>query len=457
MMLEALAGITQQQGAGGEFNPETDITWHSLLWMEGTKQANRGFMVFLPNTSGNYIQTPPAAALDLTSDLGIVVRLGQQDRTPSGGKYLVTKQGAADFTYAFGISATGQPFVVLSTDGTESKYTATASPSYTDAAAWLGVTWDQSSGDIKFWDAQPYADTPTWSQIGTTVTGPTGTLTTNSEPVEINSYSEGTAGRGGGFAVYRNVQIFDGIGANTAPDQGTSVADLRFRYPLVDSGTSGSSIGIDPDGNDWSAYGTAWLWRVVELLNETGESDLRNTSSSGEAISFEDAAFNSKTVIDFRNNSYFRTSGGFLVDPSYTSGVSIIAIGSTDLPTTNQALCGGESNQNNIAISGSQWAIDAGTEQAAGTPDTSAHLFIAFFDGSASNDTLSVDGTGVIDASAGSQMLDGLTAGNRQQFGSPRWDGRFAFLGVYEGDITADGKFSALKTWVTDHYGITVA
>lgn len=45
MSMLAFPGILQQQGAGGgAFNPETDITWHSFSWAEGTNFVARGIV-----------------------------------------------------------------------------------------------------------------------------------------------------------------------------------------------------------------------------------------------------------------------------------------------------------------------------------------------------------------------------------------------------------------------------
>ena len=38
-----------------------------------------------------------------------------------------------------------------------------------------------------------------------------------------------------------------------------------------------------------------------------------------------------------------------------------------------------------------------------------------------------------------------------------KYSGSIAFVGIYEGDITADGSWADMETWVTDHYGITIA
>ena len=60
-------------------------------------------------------------------------------------------------------------------------------------------------------------------------------------------------------------------------------------------------------------------------------------------------------------------------------------------------------------------------------------------------------------ANAGSHTLTGITLGANYSISATRLTGSIAFAGIYEGDLTADAKFAAFKTWVASHYGITVA
>jgi hypothetical protein len=106
MMLEALAGITQQQGAGG-FNPETDIAWHSLFWAEGAAFKALGLadgddvttwpdeMQFIANLP--YVGTAPTYE-SLNSELG----------QPS-----VSLGGAGGFVGAAFATSVSQPFTIV--------------------------------------------------------------------------------------------------------------------------------------------------------------------------------------------------------------------------------------------------------------------------------------------------------------------------------------------------------
>jgi hypothetical protein len=101
------------------------------------------------------------------------------------------------------------------------------------------------------------------------------------------------------------------------------------------------------------------------------------------------------------------------------------------------------------------WAIyqgDSSPESAAGTRDTAQHLFYVTFD---TTDTLDVDGTEIISDAAGTGSFGGLSLCARFDGGQPL-EGNVSFIMVVDGYLTATEK-TALETWVTDTYGITIS
>ncbi len=94
-----------------------------------------------------------------------------------------------------------------------------------------------------------------------------------------------------------------------------------------------------------------------------------------------------------------------------------------------------------------------GTDQAAGTPTSGLKASRVY--ATSGNDVLTVNGSTIIsgvDSGGGSWQGVSLYA-----FTSGTATDRYAFYGVYPGDITADGQWSAFQTWVTSTYGVSIS
>lgn len=106
-----------------------------------------------------------------------------------------------------------------------------------------------------------------------------------------------------------------------------------------------------------------------------------------------------------------------------------------------------------------RWQLYQGgaTAGKAGTPDGSPHFFVAKHSTSG-NDTLSLDGAAaIINEDTGSHSMNGICLGNYAVLPSYGLGGHLAFVGIYSGDITAHGSWSALKSWAASFYGLTIA
>lgn len=210
------------------------------------------------------------------------------------------------------------------------------------------------------------------------------------------------------------------------------------------------------EGTDFQAEGYSDTDNVTTWPNETGESDATQASGSSQPTYRSSVtALNNQPAVEGISSDKMPTAA-FSVAPSYASGVSVVAIANT---TSNSYIFGGiaSGNRNCVIRAAGGWQIYAGSSvEQGGTSDNDAHLLVATFDGSTGNDTLTVDGTGVIDADSGSHTLTGVTLMGRYTLGIPLV-GHLAFLGVYEGDVTADGSWSDFTDWAEDHYGLTIA
>ena len=57
---------------------------------------------------------------------------------------------------------------------------------------------------------------------------------------------------------------------------------------------------------------------------------------------------------------------------------------------------------------------------------------------------------------AGSHSFTGITLGSAYDFGAPMLTGRFVLVGVYNGDVTADGDWAAFQSWVSTTYSLSL-
>jgi hypothetical protein len=209
------------------------------------------------------------------------------------------------------------------------------------------------------------------------------------------------------------------------------------------------------EGTAFKALGLADGDNVPTWPNETGESD---ADHSGNQPTYDsaNASFNGRPVISFAGSQSFITSD-FTTPLDYSSTVSFVMVGKRS-GTGNQAFFDGNNSGRNLLWGYvGKWGFYAGSIRNAIDYDSDSHLFVANFDGGTGNDFLELDGVSLLDINAGSQTVDGVAIGSTF---SPNTflQGQIPFFGVFEGDITAAGSvYADLKTWVTDHYGITVA
>lgn len=123
----------------------------------------------LPGIFGNYVSTPDTAALSITGDIDIRVRVALDDWTPSTFQTFVAKYvtTSAQRSYQFRVEADGKLWFYVSSDGTAfSAHSSTTATGFADGSAqWVRATRVQSSGVTTFYTS---ADGVTWSTFGST-------------------------------------------------------------------------------------------------------------------------------------------------------------------------------------------------------------------------------------------------------------------------------------------------
>jgi hypothetical protein len=203
--------------------------------------------VYLPGVASNFLSVPDEAALDITGDIDIRVRVALDDWTPATSMYVVAKRLATtDIGYSMQVVATtGRLRLSWSADGTTGNANdSTVSPTVADGdPLWVRATRDRVAGEVKFYTS---ADGVTWDQLGTTVTGAnTDAIFNSTQPFQVGQAGTNQIPLAG--KVFRVVALsgIDGtpvldvdcsqIGAGSA----TSFAALTGQTVTVNRSTSG--------------------------------------------------------------------------------------------------------------------------------------------------------------------------------------------------------------------------
>ena len=183
--------------------------------------------LYLTGIAGNYGSTPDAAALDITGDIDIQVRVALDDWTPAALSTLANKWLAAGNhkSWLFGVNTNNKLWWQHSEDGINNKGTQTSdsTPAYADGTLqWVRVTLDvddgAADGTVAFYEGGT-GETPSWSSLGTDKVGSTTSIHSGGADVTIGMGSDGTTGPLTGKV--RRVIIKDGI-------DGTVVLDADF-------------------------------------------------------------------------------------------------------------------------------------------------------------------------------------------------------------------------------------
>lgn len=156
-----------------------------------TFDTSPGFEYF--GLAASHISTADKAALDLDS-FDIAVRVRMDDWTPAAITPLVAKFAESAGTdgnrsYYFRVLTGGELSLGIRTAGVNTFYTSTLATGISNGAkAWVRVTRDRSSGDVKFWTAADSITEPgAWSQLGTTVAGSTSAITNSTSSLYVGT------------------------------------------------------------------------------------------------------------------------------------------------------------------------------------------------------------------------------------------------------------------------------
>jgi hypothetical protein len=234
-------------------------------------EIGNGVSVTFQGVVGNYASASDISAL---GDMSVLTLSSATDWTPSGNRAWMSHFLGTGNNRSWGfrlVGTTGRLRIVLSTDGINATaYDSTASPTITDGAQlWTLVTRNATTGDIKFYTS-PYTGSRTppvigsFTQLGTTVAGPTGTLFNAAAEVEVGSDSGGTALNWDG-AIYR-AAAYSGIYGSG------SEALVRNFDPHDATNAAMTSWVATPTGETWTLHGT---YATLNFLSEAAFVEFR--------------------------------------------------------------------------------------------------------------------------------------------------------------------------------------
>jgi hypothetical protein len=213
------------------------------LWLASEGQP----YVYLPGVNQNYLSVPDSAALDITGDIDIRLRVAMDDWTPAGNQVLCGKWATNQFSYELTLTTSGTLAWNWSADGTtSSNLTSSANlSSLADGAVkWVRVTFDVNNGasgrTAEFFTSD---DGTTWTALGTAQTS-----------AGVTSIFAGTALLGIGARtngpvacaakIYR-AQILNGIGGTVALDVDTSVLTTGSATSFTEKSANAATVTIN--------------------------------------------------------------------------------------------------------------------------------------------------------------------------------------------------------------------
>jgi hypothetical protein len=178
--------------------------------------------LYLPGVAGNYASAPDSAALDITGDIEIVVRVALDDWSPAATQSFVGKwtTGTNQRSYDLQINGTSLTLLAASdglNNGASEQCAVTFNTAVDGQTYWIKGTRVAGTGLCSFFYAADRGIEPTsWTSIGTNTMTYTGSIFSGSGIIEVGAVGQGAsfplAGR-----IYRGI-VRNGIGGTTVFD-----------------------------------------------------------------------------------------------------------------------------------------------------------------------------------------------------------------------------------------------
>jgi len=178
----ALTGQTMtinRSSTGRKSVAVTQPTW--LFGTDDYMEVNNRYMaysgskyMYLPGIASNYASAPDSAALDITGDIDLRVKVAMDDWTPSAINILLAKRpnGSSQQSYFFYLNTDGTIAISWTTDGATvvTKGSTVVTGIADGVTKWVRATLDVDNGasgnTVTFFTSD---DGSTWTQLGSTV------------------------------------------------------------------------------------------------------------------------------------------------------------------------------------------------------------------------------------------------------------------------------------------------
>jgi hypothetical protein len=221
-------------------------------WVDGTAKS-----LYLPGLSENNASVPDSAALDITGDIDIRVKVAMDDWTPTSNQALMSKRAAltTNYSWTFFVSTDGKLNFNVSSNGTDPAISTVSSvaPTVADGATlWVRATLDVDNGasgnDVKFYTS---TDGTNWTQLGTTVTN-AGTTSIFNSSSAVRIGGQGGTSQPAARGRFFRAQVLNGIDGTVALDANfeTSITGLT-QTSFTESSTNAATVTIATSGTSY--------------------------------------------------------------------------------------------------------------------------------------------------------------------------------------------------------------
>jgi hypothetical protein len=219
--------------------------------------VSTGNYLYLPGVTSNYASAPDAAALDITGDLDLRVKVALDDWTPSTANTLLGKWATGQLSYDLEIGIDGKVYFYWTTNGsTAITKTSSVATGITDGSTkWIRATLDVDNGasgnDVIFYTSD---DGITWTQLGTTQT--TAGVTSIYSGTAILAVGSNSQGGGVSRGKFFRAQVLNGINGTVAFDANfeNSITSL-LQTSFTESSTNGATVTINRSGSTFRSAG----------------------------------------------------------------------------------------------------------------------------------------------------------------------------------------------------------
>ncbi len=251
----------------GDCLGNSGITFPSPVTQYYGQAQLTGTSLRLNGVSGGYVSAPDSAALSITTDITIDVKVSLDDWTPAANNETVAKVAVSgQFAYGLEVLVAGTLQMRTSADGTNflNNISSVATGLADGSTKWLrgSLTLNDGAGHrvCNFYMSD---DGSTWTQLGTTITTVgVATIADTTSILEVGSNTAGTNALLKGN-VY-NAKIY---GSALGSGAGTPVFNADFTAQSVDalsfteSSANAATVSINKTSANWSAV-TSWTSRI---------------------------------------------------------------------------------------------------------------------------------------------------------------------------------------------------